>query len=241
MRHIILYTLIFIASYATAQIPGYQGLRFSVKYDCGINHPILMGRTGSLPMLYHNASIDYVVSRVWSVGVKYGYMTYNAPVPSKVLNSSLDAGDYYYGDIIDNKDLKGRYTQHTVGIIAKKFIKRKGYIAPVGRYITVGAYYQYATDHFVKNLQDYNSGGYYENPRLQGFKTIAHYGGITAGMGRNFVVANRLLFDLGFNINIALPTRDVLAQNGDLKKAAYTDLLLRNLFHLYLGFGVLAF
>lgn len=240
MKNILIVILLLSGLYVSAQVPGYQGLRFSVKYDCGINHPAIVGRPGKLPMLYHNASLDYVVGRAWSVGLKYGFMTYNAPVNKKVLDTDED-GTIYSGNDYNNNDYRGRYTQHTVGFIAKKFLKRRGYIAPIGRYVTIGAFYQHATNHYVQISQQYNEYGYATNKLLMGYKTTSHYGGVTVGMGRNFVVANRILFDLGFNLNLALPTPDVVAQNGDIKKAAYTDLLLRNIFQLYLGFGVLAF
>jgi hypothetical protein len=241
MRHLILYTLLLIASYATAQVPGYQGLRFSVKYDCGINHPAIVGRTGKMPMIYHNASIDYVVGRAWSIGVQYGFMTTNPYVNKNVINNAQDNGYYsVYSTDYNFKDYKGRYTQHIVAIMAKKFFKRKGYLAPVGRYLTFGAYYQLATNHFVQPV-NVNSSNMSSQYVPKGFKTTSQWGGISAGLGRNFVVANRILFDLGFTVNVALPSPDAIGQNGEIDKAAYSELLLRNLFQLHLGIGVLAF
>lgn len=233
MRNIIIAILLFTATYASAQIPGYQGLRFSVKYNCGINHPAVVGRSGKLPMLYHNGSMEYVITRAWSIGARYGFMTYNSPAIKKLIN------DEYYNYDLNINDYKGRYTQHVVALYGKYYFKKRGFIAPVGPYITIGGYYQYGKNTLWNAAYntDYN---YNTSLMLTKNRITSQYGGITFGMGRNFVIANRLIIDLGFDLNITFPNPTILG--GDkVEQAAFNDLLLRNLFQLHLGIGVLAF
>ncbi len=235
-KHLLLLILFIITTCASAQVPGFRGKKFSIKYDIGINHPAIVGRSGKLPMLFHNVSLDYVVSRAWTVGIKYGFMTYNAPVERTVFGSEVG----YYGSTgnFNSYDYKGRYTQHTVSFIAKKFFIKKGYLAPVGRYVLLGVYYQYVDDHFAKlKASGYDPYGYSEYI-VQGRRGIAHYAGFSFGLGRHFVVARRMLVDLGFTISGS----PFYPLNGsEEQQAVYRDLALRNLFQLRLGLGVLAF
>lgn len=247
MRYSILLVIILFVSLTVSagnNVPGYQGKKFIIKYDCGIMHPFLMGRSGKLPELYHNLSMDYVVSRAWSVGGKYGFMHYNAATDKKTFY-----GREYYQDIEDNfpagpESFKGRYMQHTVAFIAKHYYKRRGYIAPVGRYITLGVYYQYTSQHLA-TIDGTSTTDIFGNTRyeydVQGYKAITHWGGFIFGMGRSMVVAKRMVIDVGFNLNIAPWPVYVFGDDTTVKASAYRELLLRNIFQVYLGFGALAF
>ncbi len=230
-KHLLLVTLLAVALAGMAQVPGFRGKKFIITYDAGINHPILVGRTGKLPMLYHNVALEYVVARQWTVGVHYGFMTYNAPNEKNIFGS-------YYSDVPGYRpqDFKGRYTQHTVSFIAKKFYRRKGYLAPVGRYVMFGAYYQYVTDHFYESRISNNY--YFTNYALVSKKAIAHYGGITVGLGRNFVVARYMLIDIGCALSFSPALRNL---GGNEEGYMIRELTLRNLFQLRLGLGFLAF
>ena len=153
------------------KVPGFQGKKFLIKYDFGIMHPLIVGRPGSLPMIYNNLEADYVISRAWTLGVKYGFMTYNGYTDRKGFYRSQD----YYGiDDVNPKDFKGRYTQHVISFLAKKFVTKKGYIAPVGRYIILGLYYQYSLDHpnLVESIYNPTLGeSTYE---IKAYKSKAH-------------------------------------------------------------------
>jgi hypothetical protein len=216
--------------FAKAQVPGYQGLRFSVKYDCGIMHPAILAHRGTLPYIFHNVSLEYVVTRSISIGLMYTYMGYNGP-PNKfglpanatVDNVSLNPADY-----------PGKYSQHCLAFIGKKFFRRRGFIAPVGRYISSGAYYQYAVDRSIYIPRD-SYGTLTGSPG--GIKGTASIPGIIFGVGRNFIVADRLIIDFGGNINVAC-----FAPSGpEENKVTYRDIFFNNLFQLYVGLGVLAF
>ena len=219
---------------AFAQVPGYMGLKFSVKYDAGLMLPAVVGRSGSLPMLYNNLSVDYVITRHLSVGVKYGFMTYNAPAEARQFKSTE-----YGTPLYNNTDYKGRYTQHTAAFMLKVFGKRRGYIAPFGRYATFGVYYQHVVDREATIFANGRIGSNSVGPT--GFKGTANYGGFIIGGGRNYIVGKRLIIDLGCNINVPLGLIDPVVDGEGEKGTIYRDVALRNLLQLYLGFGVLAF
>lgn len=215
-----------------AQIPGYMGLKFGVKYECGFMHPIFVGRQGKLPMLYNNVSLEYVIGRAWTAGIKYGFMTYNAPPDKKVYNEDP------YGNSVDyptgRYEHKGRYNQHTIGVLFRKYVNGKGYLAPVGRYWTMGFYYQYAKNTIYTNLTDV------ENYSLKVYKGVSHLPGITLGMGRQYVIANRMLIDVGFNLNFTLYAVRHPLWYAD-RSAVFREVFGRNVFQVYLGLGALAF
>jgi hypothetical protein len=205
-------------------------------------HPAIVGRPGALPMLYHNGSIDYVISRKFSIGVKYGFMFYKAPPDAKVFSNN--SYNYtYYGSDLDRNDFKGKYIQHTVALVFKHFMRKRGFIAPVGRYFTYGVYYQYAVNHFTTVSEygyDNYTGAYTYN--VQGKMAVTHTAGILLGTGRTFVVANRIVLDLGANINVSpyiVKVKD--SGNEAFFGFAQRELILRNLLQIYLGIGVLAF
>ncbi|MDB5282820.1 MAG: hypothetical protein JWO06_1895 [Bacteroidota bacterium] len=231
MKGKLLGILMFLSLCGAAQVPGYQGLKFSVKYDLGFMHPIFEYRRGTLPLLCHNFSVDYVVSRSVSLGIRYGFMFYKQPPNKLAFNNNV-------GDLdINPADYLGKYQQHQISFIVKRFYKRKGFIAPVGRYITFGAYYQYATDQTILNTTNYS----YPNSKFyfQSFKGTAHFGGVILGIGRNFIVANRVIIDFGGEINFPFA---VVSKTASLeKRVTYRDVLYNNLMQLYIGVGMLAF
>lgn len=227
MRKYIVILLLFISAGLSAQVPGYQGLRFIAKYNLGMMHPAIVSRSGKAPMVYNNASIEYVVNRAWCIGVKYGFMTHTSP-PKKI----------WFDDYVSNRlDYKGNFTQHTAHFYGKYFFKRRGFIAPVGPYVTFGAYYQYAKNRFYTS----SGGGYGDNSNVLEHKAISHYAGVYFGMGRTFVVANRLLIDLGYDFNFTAPSPSIMNGSGGKYEIAFNEMLLRNLFQLHVGIGVLAF
>ena len=210
-----------------------MGLKCTINYDLGLCPPQVVFRSGTLPMLYHNVSIDYVVSRKMSVGIKYGFMTYNAPPENQQFGSGYSSGYTEYNP----NNYKGRYTQNTIAILAKSFFTDRGFIAPIGRYISYGLYFQHVVDN---SATTFAGGNIAQDNRTAptGFKGTAEYGGIIFGVGRNFVVANRILIDFGGNFSI--PLGYVIGQANE-RETVYRDLVLRNLAQIYVGLGVLAF
>jgi hypothetical protein len=67
---------------------------------------------------------------------------------------------------------------------------------------------------------------------------VANFGGVMFGVGRNFVVANRVLIDFGGNFS--LPLYYVIGEQ-DERETVFRDLTLRNIAQIYVGLGLLAF
>ena len=234
MKNIFIAILLLVGISATAQVPGYQGLRFTAKYNVGIGHGAIFGRPGKLPMLFHHGSLEYVVGRQWVLGVDYGFMTYKAPAPLRLFDDS-----YSSASSVNRDKYKGRFTQHVASLYGKFFFKRRGFIAPVGPYALLGVYYQYSTN-TIYSPSDNND--YYSIPTINRNNITAHHGGLQVGMGRNFVVAGRMVIDLGMTLNITLPPPNAGGFTiNTVEQAAYADLILRNLFQLHVGIGALAF
>lgn len=239
MKKLIFLLLVLATVVAKADVPGYQGLRFSAKYDCGIMHPIIVGRPGKLPMLYHNGAIDYAISRKFSIGVSYGFMHYNSHIDTKLANQYISA---FYGS---SSEFSAKYVQHTVSVYLKDFIRKRGFMAPVGLYYKYGLFYQYALNKYQD--PEIVEGSYYydQTYKIHNRKATIHTLGLALGVGRNFVVANRILIDFGLDVNISFPPFsfiDQLNENVDVeRKYNYREYLCRNLLQLHLGIGVLAF
>jgi hypothetical protein len=238
MRKYILSAILFVICFSafSGDVPGFRGKRFFVQYQCGIMHPVITARTGKLPMFNHQLALDYTMSRSWTIGVKYGFMWYKAPTDAP----GFYAGGDYYRDGGDPKDFPGVYMQHTVGFYAKKFLVRKGYIAPVGRYIILGLYYQHVIDHITSLSANYNSGSSTDTYTAKGYKGKAFTGGVTVGIGRNVVIARRMLFDVNFCVNLTPPLREFL-DGSKQQEAVWRDLFFRNLVQVNIGFGGLLF
>jgi|GEM_PF-2273487 len=239
MKKFIFSLLVLIAIIAKADNPGYQGLHFSVKYDCGIMHPIIVGRPGKLPMLYHNGAIDYAISRKFSVGISYGFMHYNSHIDTKLANQ------YIYDFYGSSSDFSAKYLQHTVSIYLKDFVRKRGFIAPVGLYYKYGLFYQYARNNYEYPITIEGSYYYDETYKVEARKATVHTIGLALGVGRNFVVANRILIDFGMDVNISFPPFGFIEQLNETvdieRKYNYREYLCRNLLQLHLGIGVLAF
>lgn len=220
MKQVLFILLLAVSAqaYAGSKVPGYQGYRFSMIYDPAIMHPAIIGKPGKLPMLFHQGTVDYVVSRGVSIGLQYGFMFYK----------SKQNGNY--ASDANKNDFKERYIQHTLGFNIKMFYKRAGYIAPVGRYVTWGLYYQHAVDHRMG----------YIDAGLTGYKGTANFGGITWGMGRNFIVGKRFIIDFGFTLNYS-PYLPISRAYDNKKLDIRQNALWRNFFKIYLGFGGLVF
>lgn len=230
-QYLLMISLLFFATVIKADIPGYMGLKFAVKADLGIMHPAVVGCPGKLPMFYINGSAESAVSRAWMVGIRYGFMTYNAPPYKRLFNNYRN---FPSTPSVNPDDYWGRYTQHTVSVYAKKFPYKKGFIAPYGRYFLIGLYYQYGID----RLSEYTAYiDVNEKPHaiVKGYKATAHFGGIMLGAGKNFIIAKRLLIDFGFVIN--MPLTIILKEPKEFNM----DFYLRNLIQINVGFGSLIF
>lgn len=240
-------------------VPGYRGLKCTIKYDFGINGSWYDIQTSKMPVMIHNAEVGYVVARTGEVVVRYSYNSYNSPAPSgfafKDSRPELSEGSeqVWYQPY-------GNYTSrtHYVGVVYKWYFGGLGYIAPVGRYLGIGLTYGYNVANASFQTGEWNSGGWGSimlPPLALRKRVTSHDLYATVEFGRNFILANRLVMDITATINVPLSgfgrmMVPNLAYGKNYSESDWSknfvqelnyDNMLKNLFQLKVGFGVLAF
>jgi hypothetical protein len=239
-------TLLFIISTVTSFsqkkqiVPGYRGLKFSAKYDFGLNVSWLDYESAIMPVMFHNAELAYVVSRKHELSVRYSRTDFKSS--SEVFKGGDGVSYYVANAYIPIEDYT--YTSNSASLICKYFATSKGYIAPVGRYTLVGVNYIHGVHQIPYS--------HYET--VDGLRTLVGWGKrkitthdlyITIGLGRNFILANRLILSIEGNAN--LPATGLLklgiSSSGDSPFVfdVNTDNMLKNLFQFKIGLGILAF
>ncbi|MFN8308464.1 MAG: hypothetical protein U0T73_00755 [Chitinophagales bacterium] len=237
------------AQSAKVHTPGFLGMRASIKYDFGIMVPWENSDaiTGSMPYMYHTAEIAYAVTRRYELALRYSRMDFNgtSAVMGYENNGVLVQGGPYHDRSSQT------YSSNEAALLLKIYRSGSGYIAPVGRYAIVGISYL----HSVHDL-DLTESDYYNTETIKFHqKVISHDVFIKAGVGRNFVVARRLLisvegminFPLSNLIKMAPKLTDASNSTGDpFNVTKFTDkvngnIALKQLVQFKIGFGSLLF
>ncbi len=215
-----------------AQVPGFQGKRCVISAQLGVGHGGIFGRPGAMPSLVPTLNIEYAMKRHISIVPYYSFMYYSY----KSYNNNL-----YYNDI-PAKDLKNSMMMHQIGCNFKFYRKGLGYLAPVGRYFTLGAFYNYTSQNIYTDF-DRVTLSYPSVERMHKYKAQTHNFGITGGIGRTFVIARRMTIDFGGNINLMPYFKLNSGKGGEdiVENEARRNMLLRNIWQIYLGIGFLAF
>lgn len=259
--------VLLIATVAVAQkkkqkqiVPGYRGLKCIVKYDFGIGASFYDLRTTKMPMMIHNAEVSYVVSRTEELVVRYSFNWYKSPAPSD-FNFKDERPEHSEGSEQVWYEPYGNYTSktHYAGVMYKWYFGNLGYIAPVGRYMAVGLTYAYNVAESSFQTEEWSSGSWTDPtvlPPLSVRQRVTNhdlYG--TVEVGRNFIIANRLVMDITATINLPLSgfgrmLAPSLAYGKNYNAADWSDHfaqelnydnMLKNMFQLKVGLGVLAF
>ena len=224
-----LYSLIIIA-YALAgfsQAPGYMGKRFSAGYGFYAS-PGFIGSHGLTKVnMLHEGFIEFAAKKNFSLGfsVRYYNAQYSNERDVKISGFDLpiDNSNYSYQQLDGNPsgitNIKGlTYTLYG------KFFKKK-YLAPWGRYfllgVTLNTYVaSYDPDQMYVPFE--KSNGNYGEPRKnyyftdfgptqQSFKKID----VMIGNGRSRIIANRIILDYGYNINLWAATTAIFDLNDE--------------------------
>lgn len=221
------------------KIPGYMGLKFLLQYQGGISPQWNDFKQSYRPYLYHNVQADYVITRKHSIGLQYTRFDYS---------SAFGKNRYDYATDGTVSFSNRRISANTVGIYVKFFRSNKGFIAPLGRYIILGLNYQMTTDHLQATVPtNYGSDSYNRN-----LKVVSHDVAFRFGMGRNIIIANRLLISVEGDVNIPLSTGiragiagSALSTNSSpdavYKYVNAVDAMLSNLLQIKIGIGALVF
>lgn len=250
MKKIILILFLSILYQAHAQVPGYMGLKCSLQYQGGIS-PQWDNLFQSLAPYYsNNIQMGYVVSRKYEIGLQYTRIDYS---------SGLQKGtDVQYDQVtqtlpptinIDHRT----FTGNNLTAYLKFFRQKKGFLAPLGRYFILGLGYENSKDRFHVTSDGYSPIGVpnYTN-------VVSHDMVFSMGVGRNIILADRMLLTIEGDVNIPLTAgfRALInGQNGDgygagnsitespnfYKRVNATDVMLVNLIQIKIGLGALLF
>ncbi|MBS1624812.1 MAG: hypothetical protein JST83_12370 [Bacteroidetes bacterium] len=240
MRKLLSLVIIVLACAASyAQVPGYMGLKCSLQYQGGISPQWNDLHSTYRPYLYHNVQADYVVTRRHAVGLQYTRLDFSSNV-NRYINDFSTANEIY----VPYRQL----TVNSIGAYVKFFRAKKGFIAPLGRYIIMGLNYQMTTDRLRTQMNDSWSGDSYQ----RNMKVVSHDVTFRFGMGRNIILANRLLITIEGDINVPLSSGIRAAMSGStfsvskVSDAPYKhfnsiDAMLANLVQIKIGIGALLF
>ena len=229
-----------IAQETKLVVPGYMGLKFYVQYQGGINPQWNNLSYSYLPYLSHNIQIGYVISRKYEVGLQYTRIDYG---------SGSGANIYDYSGNFIATDYR-HFTGNNVMAYIKIFRERKGFIAPLGRYYLLGLSYENSVDKYHVTSDANSIIGAPNNTFVK-----SHDLAITVGVGRNFILARRLVVSIEGDVNIPFSSgiRAVMSGANTFSNDGITgtpnaykhfnavDVMLVNLFQLKIGIGALIF
>jgi hypothetical protein len=242
-KHLLTLCLSVIICNAYAQIPGYMGLKCSIQYQGGISPQWNNFNQSYLPYFSQNVQIGYVVSRKHEIGLQYTRIDYSSGFNRQI---SYDENSGETDIVMDHRG----FTGNNVMAYIKFFRERKGYIAPLGRYYLLGLTYENSKDQFHVT-QDVSSAIGAPNYTIVQSHDIA----ITAGVGRNIIIANRMLLTIEGDVNIPFTAAIRAGANGNnlieynsyrtsansYKYQNAVDVMLINLVQIKIGLGALVF
>lgn len=203
--------------------PGYQGLRTIFRYDQGIFWDFFGDVVDPVPVLFYKANVEIVFSERHSFGIRYQYD-----------NPRILAGDHFLKPIPDRKKV-GELINHNAVFYTRFYRYRKaGHISPVGQYWVVGMSvntYRYTGITDVQNLV-----------QISGTTPTGADISLLAGTGKTFVVARRLILDVGLEFNIPVSAWRHNPLGGPIERSdAGVFTRQFNIFQVNLGIGFLAF
>jgi hypothetical protein len=239
MRHLLVIIFILTTTTVYSQkkqiVPGYRGLKFSVKYDLGLNLSWLDLNSASMPVIFQNAELAYVLTRRTELSVRYARNDFN----SSAKNFTQEKSGLITYTALD----KYQYIGNSASIIFKNFATYRGYIAPVGRYTLFGVKYLHAV-HLIPFSQETLIDEDFSQIEWGKKKITTHDFFITLGLGRNIILANRLILSIEGLVNVpvsGLIKLDTELEDGPFLTDVNADNMLKNLFQFKIGLGVLAF
>lgn len=245
LASLIIIALAYTATYA--QVPGYMGLKCSLQYQGGISPQWNDLGNSYIPYYSHNVQLDYVLTRKHSIGIQYSRLDYGADFAGRKLYNYTT-----YDPITSTTSSIAmghrHFASNNVSVYVKFFRERKGFIAPLGRYFVVGLSYLNTKDIFLVTND--------ATAPVVPYNTIvkSHDIGVLLGVGRNIIIANRMVLSVEGDINVPLSSGIRAAVNGysvitdstrpgsnPYKYNNAVDVMLINLMTIKIGIGALLF
>lgn len=241
--------LLSLTQRGNSQVPGYMGKRTVIGYGFTF-HPALggfsMGYSDNPFNTKHEVFIEHATRKGTMVGANAQFYKY---VYNNTEYAQPSGSSYYYSD--------GDHPAGSYEITANNFMFygkffHRTYLAPWGRYFMLGIVYTRYTAEYRSSemfLRTQNSSGYqvtFNNfgPYRQTYQT----GDILLGLGRARVVADKIVFDWGYNFQIVSMAKMMLAvlSEGEpipmteyIEKTSSRRISATNRFNFYLKVGYL--
>jgi hypothetical protein len=193
-----------------SQVPGYMGKRFTAGYGIYAS-PGYIGSRGLTPVnLLHEVFMEFAAKKKFSVGLSAKF--YNAVTPNWQYAMANGVSSNNYQPILGNPE--GNTTVKGLNyMLYGKFFKRK-YLAPWGKYFILGLTLNMYTTIYDPNQvymsyqTNTNASGYFTEfgPTKQSFTKCD----VLFGNGRSRIIADRIVLDYGYVINIWSMTSNVI-------------------------------
>lgn len=204
--YLFLICLLGLAFPAASQSPGYMGKHFSVGYGAYLSPGAISSNEYTVVNVLHEGFLEFAVSKKVSLGLSAKYY-------KTAINNEGDINTEYFLLNGSSRSVSGEPGGMTsvrglnYAFYAKLFKKR--YLAPWGKYFMIGATlntyvasYDPATMYIPYTA--FNNGAYQMGrfsdfgPERQSFVKFD----ISFGNGRSRIIANRIILDYGYNINV---------------------------------------
>lgn len=233
-----------------------MGKRFTAGYGIYAS-PGFYGSDGLTPInLTHEGFLEFATGKKFSLGLSARF--YNA-VTNNTRETTVSAYDSYNGNYLQQTDKPEGVTQLKGKnfMLYGKFFKDR-YVAPWGKYFMLGATLNtfsasYDPDQMymvVRNSNYYSNQSYiyYNNfgPVKQNFIKFD----VMLGNGRSRIIANRVVIDYGYTVNVWAATsllldlvksEDAVTSDDYIKEIASARAKGVNRFNIFLKVGVLLF
>ena len=265
-KYRIVFAIVFLSNVILAQSSGYMGRKLVAGYGFYFSTGYI-GSNGATPLnMLHEGYLEYATSKNFCLG--FSARMYKAVYEN---GRSVDIryydpynSNYYYGYNGDSyTDVpSGYYRISAVNYMLYGKVFSRNYVAPWGRYFTFGVTlntFKTRYDPYVMNISIYDYNYYSNTPAVrytdfgpieQSFKKLD----LMIGSGRSRIIANRVVIDYGYNINLlamALTVFDAtddnilfdenLKSNDYIQKTAAARIRGVNRVNLFLKVGFLLF
>lgn len=248
-----------------SQTSGYMGKRLVAGYGFYFSPGIIGSRGKTAINMLHEGYLEFAASKRFMIGFSARF--YKAIYKN---NRYVDFDTYNAGNSYTNQNSdvpSGYYNIKAVNYMLYGKIFHKNYVAPWGRYFMFGltlntynatydpaimnvlvsdSYYDYNTSTYVNNDIHYSNFG----PKTQSYKKVD----ILLGFGRSRIIANRVVIDYGYNINLLAMALTVFDAPDDniiedtnltsryyIEKTSAARVRGVNRFNLFLKVGILLF
>lgn len=242
--------IVLLSSAMEAQVPGYMGKRTVFGYGVHF-HPALAGFTAGYsdsPIhVKHEVFLEHTTRKKTMIGVSVQFYKY---IYNNVQETDPGSNNYRYYYLGTRPN--GNYEISANNFIFYNKFFFGSYLAPWGRYFTLGALYTRYTASYQPGAMfiraENNSGAQIILNNFGPYKQTYSSGDVVVGFGKSRVFADRIVIDWGYNFHListmrmfidALEFGEVVKMEEYIKVTSSRRIAATNRFNCYLKLGVL--